>query len=94
MKITSSLSVLCNGQCRPLYRNHWLVMPMPRLLTGNEIYNRVSKHRRTAEEAAAEGVRQIKREERAAAMKEWKEVEAARLKNEECRAAYKEELRL
>jgi hypothetical protein len=68
---------------------------MPKLLTGNGIYNRVSKHRRKAEEAATKEVRQIKREERAAAMKEWKEVEAARLKrNEERRAAYKGELRL
>ena len=68
---------------------------LPILLTGESFHSHVVEHRRiTQEEAIAQDARRVAREERAEAMKVWKELEMERVKrNQDRRALHKEEIK-
>ena len=69
---------------------------LPRLLTGDEFYQRVVDHERAAvQDKVANKNRRKQKEQRSALLAEWKEVEEARKKqNKEQKAAYCEQLAL
>ena len=69
---------------------------LPRLLTGDEFYQRVVDHERAAvQDKVANENRRKQKEQRSALLAEWKEVEEARKKqNKEQKAAYHEQLAL
>lgn len=69
---------------------------LPRLLTGDDFYNRVAEHERTsAIEEAARQARKRQRNERAGLMDPWKQAEKERLeRNKARRTAFHEELAL
>jgi len=68
---------------------------LPILLTGESFHSHVVEHQRiTQEEAIAHDAQQVAREEKAEAMKAWKELEMERVKrNQDRRALHKEEIK-
>jgi len=68
---------------------------LPILLTGESFHSRVVEHQRiTQEEAIAHDARRVAREEKAEAMKAWKELEMEWVKrNQDQRALHKEEIK-
>ena len=69
---------------------------LPRLLTGDEFYQRVVDHERAAvQDKVANENRRKQKEQWSALLAEWKEVEEARKQwNKEQKAAYREQLAL